>query len=105
MQWFPRHISELDLIANRTLDAGTDLEADHPGFNDAEYRERRARLAQQALDYRMHNSIPHTAYSKEEIETWGIVWDKMEDLWDKVSCIGRCCGTIMLSDSHHCNRF
>lgn len=34
MNWFPRHISELDLIANRTSDAGIDLEADHPGFSD-----------------------------------------------------------------------
>jgi len=40
----------LDLIANRTLDAGTDLEADHPGFNDVEYRKRRAKLAEQALN-------------------------------------------------------
>ena len=43
--WFPRHISELDLIANRTLDAGVDLEADHPGFHDQEYRARRAIMA------------------------------------------------------------
>ena len=84
MHWFPRHISELDLIANRTLDAGTDLEADHPGFSGAEYRKRRARLARAALDYRVHHPIPTTEYTQEEVETWGQVWDTMEDLWDKV---------------------
>ena len=39
VHWFPRHISELDLIANRTLVAGVDLMSeDHPGFHDEEYR-------------------------------------------------------------------
>jgi len=76
----------LDLIANRTLDAGTDLEADHPGFNDVEYRKRRAKLAEQALNYRMHHEIPKTKYTKEEVETWGLVWDTMEELWDAYAC-------------------
>lgn len=34
VHWFPRHVSELDLVAGRTLDAGRDLESDHPGFSD-----------------------------------------------------------------------
>ena len=84
VHWFPRHISELDLIANRTLDAGVDLEADHPGFHDINYRQRRAKLAELALNHRMHHEIPHTEYTKEEVETWGLVWDTMEDLWAKV---------------------
>mmetsp|Transcript_13677 Transcript_13677/g.29786 ORF Transcript_13677/g.29786 Transcript_13677/m.29786 type:complete len:353 (+) Transcript_13677:325-1383(+) len=86
VHWFPRHISELDLIANRTLDAGTDLEADHPGFHDVEYRKRRAKLAELALNHRVHHDIPQTKYTKEEVETWGLVWDTMEDLWEKYAC-------------------
>jgi phenylalanine-4-hydroxylase len=51
--WFPRHISELDRVAPRTLDAGSELVADHPGFRDEVYRQRRAQLAQIALDFRL----------------------------------------------------
>ncbi len=87
VHWFPRHISELDLIANRTLDAGIDLQADHPGFHDEEYRQRRAKLAEVALNHRtMNDSIPKTEYTKEEVETWGLVWDTMEGLWEKYAC-------------------
>lgn len=86
VQWFPRHISELDLIAHRTLDAGIDLESDHPGFNDATYRARRALLAENAINHRWDQPIPKIVYTDDEIATWGAVWDRMEALWEEYAC-------------------
>jgi hypothetical protein len=86
VHWFPRHISELDAIAHRTLDAGVDLESDHPGFRDPKYRERRAVLARNALQHTWDRPIPFIEYTNEEKETWGTVWDRMEDLWKKYAC-------------------
>ena len=77
----------MDLIANWTLDAGEDLESDHPGFLDQEYRGRRAKLAELAVNHRtMNRSIPKTEYTKEEVATWGLVWDTMVGLWDEYAC-------------------
>lgn len=84
--WFPRHISELDLIADRTLDAGVDLESDHPGFNDKEYRNRRAKLAESAQNHRWHKPIEKIDYDEKEIAVWTAVWDKMEGLWEAYAC-------------------
>ena len=87
VNWFPRHLSELDLIANRTLDAGADLESDHPGFNDQTYRARRAELATVAQEYVWNEPIPMIDYTPDEIATWGAVWDRMEDLLQKHACV------------------
>lgn len=39
--WFPRRIRELDRFANQILSYGSELDSDHPGFTDQQYRERR----------------------------------------------------------------
>jgi len=84
--WFPRHISELDLIANHVLDAGTDLQADHPGFHDQNYRQRRQELANFAMNHRWNKPIAEFIYTNNEINCWTAVWDRMEPLWDKYAC-------------------
>jgi hypothetical protein len=86
VHWFPRHVSELDLIVHRTLDAGVDLESDHPGFHDETYRTRRAELAKNANQHRWDQPIPRIEYKPDETATWGAVWDRMEDLWKKYAC-------------------
>mmetsp|Transcript_24403 Transcript_24403/g.35855 ORF Transcript_24403/g.35855 Transcript_24403/m.35855 type:complete len:437 (-) Transcript_24403:146-1456(-) len=84
--WFPRQINDLDKIANRVLDAGTDLEADHPGFHDKVYRARRSELADIAMNYSQGTPIPHITYTQNEIDTWGAVFDRLSELQEKYAC-------------------
>jgi phenylalanine-4-hydroxylase len=68
--WFPRTITDLDEFAHRVLDAGAELQADHPGFRDPEYRARRNYLADVAIKYRHGTPIPRIDYTQAEISTW-----------------------------------
>jgi len=84
--WFPRKISELDLFATRVLDAGRDLNSDHPGFTDPVYRERRRYFADTALEYKHGTKIPHVTYTEAETKTWGVVFNKLKDLYPTHAC-------------------
>ena len=84
--WYPKTHKDLDIIANRVLEAGTDLKSDHPGFNDLNYRNRRLELATYANNHSFYKKIPYIKYNKKEIETWGIVLDKLEPLLSKFAC-------------------
>ena len=89
------------MIANRTLDAGSDLEADHPGFYDQNYRKRRQELADFALNHAWNKPIAEIKYTDNEIHCWTSVWDQMEPLWEKFACTPYLRSLELMKE--HCN--
>ena len=53
------------------------LDPDHPGFRDAEYRARRNAIAQIATNYRPGQPIPHAPYTELEHEVWQTIWNAL----------------------------
>lgn len=84
--WFPRHVAELDRIANNTLDAGGALQADHPGFADPTYRERRDMVDGLARGYRHGGEFPVVNYNDAENATWREVYERLATLRRRHAC-------------------
>ncbi|XP_066976569.1 tyrosine 3-monooxygenase isoform X1 [Macrobrachium rosenbergii] len=84
--WFPKHISELDMCNHLMTKFEPDLDMDHPGFSDPEYRARRKEIADIAFTYRHGESIPRIKYREEEIETWKAVFIELEKLIPTHAC-------------------
>ncbi|KAI9141522.1 Biopterin-dependent aromatic amino acid hydroxylase-domain-containing protein [Paraphysoderma sedebokerense] len=84
--WFPRKLSDLDTFADKVLEYGSDLEADHPGFKDPLYRARRAEITKIARTYRTGEKIPRIDYTPDEITTWGAVFKKLTALYPTNAC-------------------
>jgi phenylalanine-4-hydroxylase len=70
------------------LDRGSivQLDPDHPGFRDAEYRARRNRIAQLALEHRAGEPVPDAPYTQEEHALWRTVLDALESQHRKHAC-------------------
>lgn len=60
--WFPRRIRELDRFANQILSYGSELNADHPGFTDQVYRQRRKYFADIAYTYKHGQPVSWDSY-------------------------------------------
>lgn len=84
--WFPRKMGDLDEFCNRTLQYGTELAADHPGFTDEAYRKRRVEIAKIASQYKCGEKIPRIDYTKEELQTWNAVWNNITKLYPTHAC-------------------
>ena len=84
--WYPKTKRDLDKIANNTLEAGKDIDVDHPGFSDKVYRERRKVLANHAIEYKFGHPVPFIKYINEELYTWNNVLQNLEPRLQKYAC-------------------
>ena len=85
--WFPRTLSDLDGLDQTTLTAGVELECDHPGFKDIEYRKRREDISRIAFEHNcLDSEVPRVKYTKQEIETWNAIYNVLTPLHTIHAC-------------------
>jgi len=73
-----------DSIADRNTIV--QLDPDHPGFRDPEYRARRNHIAQIALAYKAGTPIPDAPYTPEEHVVWRRIWEALEPAHQAHAC-------------------
>jgi phenylalanine-4-hydroxylase len=66
--------------------AVVELDPDHPGFRDAEYRARRNRIARLALDHSPGEPIPEAPYTPEEHAVWRTIREALEPRHRQFAC-------------------
>jgi phenylalanine-4-hydroxylase len=88
--WYPRKMADLDLFQHRVLAAGSELQDDpenpHPGFRDEEYKKRRREICENAFNYKHGQPLPTLEYTKKEVETWSVIWDRLTKLHTQHAC-------------------
>jgi phenylalanine-4-hydroxylase len=73
-----------EVIADRN--AIVQLDPDHPGFRDPEYRRRRNQIAQIAMNYHPGDPIPDAPYTKEEHQVWSVIWRALRPAHQQYAC-------------------
>jgi phenylalanine-4-hydroxylase len=73
-----------EAIADRN--AIVQLDPDHPGFRDPEYRRRRNQIAQIAMNYHPSDPIPDAPYTDEEHQVWSVIWRALRPAHQQHAC-------------------
>jgi phenylalanine-4-hydroxylase len=62
------------------------LDRDHPGFRDLDYRRRRDAIARQALEHRAGQPAPFVAYTEAEQGVWKVALEALAPLHARYAC-------------------
>lgn len=73
-----------EAIADRN--AIVQLDPDHPGFRDPDYRRRRNQIAQIAMNYHPGDPIPDAPYTNEEHQVWSVIWKALRPAHQQHAC-------------------
>lgn len=95
---------DMRMVATDTSDPAEErnaivqLDPEHPGFRDPEYRARRNRIAQIAARYEPGTSIPDAPYTDEEHRLWRVIRDALEPQHQRHACVEylECLGKLEL---------
>ncbi|XP_061523521.1 tyrosine hydroxylase 2 [Phycodurus eques] len=84
--WFPRQIKELDRCNLLITKFDPDIDEDHPGYTDAEYRKRRSFISELSYRYKQGEPLPEVEYTAEETATWREVYKKLRNIYPNLAC-------------------
>src|SRR5213594_1479765 len=76
-------IADEEILDRNTI---VQLDPDHPGFRDREYRARRNQIAQLAMDYRPGDQIPDAPYTVDEHRVWKTIWRALRPAHQAHAC-------------------
>jgi phenylalanine-4-hydroxylase len=62
------------------------LDPDHPGFRDPDYRRRRNEIAQIAMKYHPRDPIPDAPYTDQEHQVWATIWKALQPAQQQHAC-------------------
>lgn len=84
------HVDARPVVTSEDANAGRNdivqLDPDHPGFRDAEYRARRNQIAQLAMKYQPGEPIPDAPYTNDEHRVWQTIWRALRPAHQQHAC-------------------
>uniref|UniRef100_A0A8C6V478 Tyrosine 3-monooxygenase n=1 Tax=Neogobius melanostomus TaxID=47308 RepID=A0A8C6V478_9GOBI len=84
--WFPKRIKDLDQCNFLMTKFDPEMDSNHPGYSDSEYRKRRAYISELAFGYKQGDPLPYVEYTEDEVSTWREIYLKLRSIYPSLAC-------------------